>query len=242
MRTALQIFLLLLAIQAWGQSDRYTIRSGNSLYDKGEFALAEEKYNEVTLSDPQNYKAWFNRGAAQYRQDLFDEAITSFDRSLRETENPLEQSAIYHNIGNIHLKKEEWKNAVDAYKNALRKNPNDEQTRENLAYAMNKLQQGEGEGGEDGENQENQDQEGDQNKDGDQQNDENKEGESEQQKGNEGEEQQNSQKPGEAVEGSMTREEAERLLEAIMQQEQKVQDKLKQEKLKGKKYKQDKDW
>ena len=261
------------------QSERKITRNGNSQYDSGNFVDAEVNYKKAIEKNSNLLEAQFNLGDALAKQERFDEALASFDLVSSTTDDPELKANALHNKGNVLLQQQDFEGALESYKDALRVNPKDHQTRYNYAYAKQQLaeqqeqeDQEESEENQDDENKE----EGDENKDnqekgdkkkedsenqdqeeteddkeqeeGDkQEEDENSEDESEQEQkdkgqtdGEESEEQQDQQaKP---KEDKMTAEEAMRLLEALKQEENKVQDKMKKYKIKGTKQKIEKDW
>ena len=261
------------------QSERKITRNGNSQYDSGNFVDAEVNYKKAIEENSNLLEAQFNLGDALVKQERFDEALASFDLVSSTTDDPELKANALHNKGNVLLQQQDLEGALESYKDALRVNPKDHQTRYNYAYAKQQLaeqqeqeDQEESEENQDDENKE----EGDENKDnqekgdkkkedsenqdqeeteddkeqeeGDkQEEDENSEDESEQEQkdkgqtdGEESEEQQDQQaKP---KEDKMTAEEAMRLLEALKQEENKVQDKMKKYKIKGTKQKIEKDW
>ena len=261
------------------QSERKITRNGNSQYDSGNFVDAEVNYKKAIEENSNLLEAQFNLGDALVKQERFDEALASFDLVSSTTDDPELKANALHNKGNVLLQQQDFEGALESYKDALRVNPKDHQTRYNYAYAKQQLaeqqeqeEQEESEENQDDENKE----EGDENKDnqekgdkkkedsenqdqeeteddkeqeeGDkQEEDENSEDDSEQEQKDKGqtdaeesEEQQDQQaKP---KEDKMTAEEANRLLEALKQEENKVQDKMKKYKIKGTKQKIEKDW
>lgn len=261
------------------QSERKITRNGNSQYDSGNFVDAEVNYKKAIEENSNLLEAQFNLGDALVKQERFDEALASFDLVSSTTDDPELKANALHNKGNVLLQQQDLEGALESYKDALRVNPKDHQTRYNYAYAKQQLaeqqEQEEQEESEENQDEENKE-EGDENKDnqekgdkkkedsenqdqeeteddkeqeeGDkQEEDENSEDESEQEQkdkgqtdGEESEEQQDQQaKP---KEDKMTAEEAMRLLEALKQEENKVQDKMKKYKIKGTKQKIEKDW
>lgn len=261
------------------QSERKITRNGNSQYDSGNFVDAEVNYKKAIEENSNLLEAQFNLGDALVKQERFDEALASFDLVSSTTDDPELKANALHNKGNVLLQQQDLEGALESYKDALRVNPKDHQTRYNYAYAKQQLaeqqEQEEQEESEENQDEENKE-EGDENKDnqekgdkkkedsenqdqeetendkeqeeGDkQEEDENSEDDSEQEQkdkgqtdGEESEEQQDQQaKP---KEDKMTAEEAMRLLEALKQEENKVQDKMKKYKIKGTKQKIEKDW
>jgi tetratricopeptide (TPR) repeat protein len=211
--TRLVIFIFLMAgcsaaIAQSGQ-DRSMVRQGNRHYNEGNYAEAELDYRRALEADPENARALFNLGNALYRQGRYDEAASLFDALTRLAPSDINLASAYHNLGNSHLGAQRYGEGIEAYKNALRISPSDDDTRYNLEYAMKHLQEpppgeqqageGEGDGDESGETDPPQDQEEDQ------------EGETRPQS------------------GQLSRQEAERILDALNQMEQKVQESLTRE-------------
>jgi len=275
--------LLLLFAFAFGafvsaQSERKITRKGNMQYDTGDFVEAEINYKKAISKNSNLLEAQFNLGDALAKQERFEEAIASFDLVSATSEDETLKADALHNKGNVLLQQQDLEGAVESYKEALRINPKDHQTRYNYAYAKNALeqqQQQEQEQNEDNEDENKEDKDGNQeNKEkGDQKNedsenqdqekseDENKENKEEQQHkgenkedesekeqkdkgqtdGDESDEEKHEpqQKP---AENKLSPEEAQRLLEALKQEENKVQAKMKKHKIKGAKVKIEKDW
>ncbi|MCE2496591.1 MAG: tetratricopeptide repeat protein [Flavobacteriales bacterium] len=263
MKYALLIVWIALASSASGQNPNALIRSGNEAYIKGSFDDAEVAYSEALRADGALAKARFNLGDALFRQERLDDALAEFQTAAEISDDPDLRAKSYHNIGNIHAATQQWDQAVEAYKQSLRANPTDGETRHNLAYAQQQLKQQQ--------QQEKDKDKNEQNENKDQQNDEQQEDQQQQQEQQDQQEQQQQQQqdqeqeqkdqqqqqqqhgedeqkqqPQEGeqqpIEGQISREEALRLLEALQQQEQQVQEKLKKEKVKAKKTKKEKDW
>lgn len=132
--------MLLLPAMLWAQAERKYIRDGNALYASGKYKEAAEKYAEAMRIKKDYLAAYLNQGNALYQQDSLDAAIKQFELAASlSTDKDLKAKA-YHNLGNAYLKAGKYEESIEAYKNALRNNPNDPDTRYNLAYAQSKLQ------------------------------------------------------------------------------------------------------
>ena len=284
----LNSILLLLFVFTFGtfvsaQSERKITRKGNTQYETGDFVEAEVNYKKAIEENSNLLEAQFNLGDALAKQERFDEAIAAFDLVSTTSEDESLIASALHNKGNMLLQQQDLEGAVESYKEALRINPKDHQTRYNYAYAKNALaqqqqqEQQEQDQEQDEENQDENNEDKEENKDdkekGDQKNDDsenqdqekseeekdkekeeqqdkgkNKEDESEQEQqdkgqtdGDESEEEQQEQQP-KPKENQLSPEEAKRLLEALKQEENKVQAKMKKHKIKGTKVKIEKDW
>ncbi|GGD81221.1 tetratricopeptide repeat protein [Planktosalinus lacus] len=227
--------------------------------EEDDFASAEAAYRTVIATDPQNATAKFNLGNAYYKRDKNSEASKRFIQAAEVAETKAEKHKIFHNLGNAFMNKKQYKPAVEAYKNALRYNPKDDETRYNLALAKKMLEEhgDSGGGGDDEQEQENQneEQEGEnqeeQNQGNEGQDNKDKSGEGEEEKQNpeqsdqgDPKEEKEGQDQGQPkpVEGKLSPQQIKNLLEAMNNEEKKVQDKINAEKQKGVKVKTDKDW
>ncbi|HSV87193.1 MAG TPA: tetratricopeptide repeat protein, partial [Bacteroidales bacterium] len=124
-----------------GQADRRSVRQGNRLYQEQQFGDAEIKYRESLQENPGNIEGMFNLGNSLYRQERYKEASQKFEALTRISQDDQKRAYAYHNWGNSLLKSQDFAGSVSAFKNALRINPMDDQTRFNLAYALQKLQE-----------------------------------------------------------------------------------------------------
>jgi tetratricopeptide (TPR) repeat protein len=225
---------------AYSQSWRRDVRKGNEMYDKKSFKEAEKKYIEATKKKPENFDAQFNLADAYYKQKKYEEAIQKFNKLKDKTKDKEKLSKLYHNLGNSYLNNKKYEESIQSYKEALKLNPKDIDTKYNLAYASSMLQK------QKQEQQKNKDKQ--KNKDGKEKEKQNQQGGDDKDKGNQ---QKGPQKVGEKPEGEkeqkpnpnqMKKEEAEQLLRALDRNEKNVQDKLKIQKIRGKKVKIEKDW
>ena len=216
----------------YGQSKKKLIKEGNKLYNDSSFNLAEMKYRKSLEKDQDYFNAAFNLADAVYKQERYQEATSFFEALKDNAKNNQELSQINHNLGNSLFKDNKIDQAIDAYKNSLRQNPNDEETRYNLAYAQKIKQQ------QQQQQQQNQDQDQDQDEDK-----EEKDQNQDQEKKNDNKEQkENDQKNQEEKKDEMSKEDAKKMLEALQQKEKELQEKLQKKKTKGQKIKILKDW
>jgi len=259
------IFIVLtlgLYLSAMAQSERKITRKGNTQYETGNFIDAEINYKKALAKNADLLEAQFNLGDALVKQKRFDEALESFEKVSAATDDPnLKANALY-NKGNVLLSQQDLEGALESYKDALRIDPKDHETRYNYAYVKKRLdqQQQEQEQNEEDQddnkddkeqNEENKDKGDQKNEDSEDQDQENSENENkdkeedQQDKGQTDGEDSDEEKKGEQPkprENKLSPEEAQRLLDALNQQEDKVQDKMKKHKLKGAKVKIEKDW
>ena len=209
-KKAVAAMLLLMAVSASAQSDRQYVRQGNKQFQTGDFANAEVSYRKAIEKNPRNPQAVYNLGNALLAQNKDSAAVVQFESAAKMETNPLRKYQSFHNLGVICQSHKMYGEAIEAYKNALRLNPDDDETRYNLVLCQRQKQKQD-------QNQQNQDQ---QNKD-DQKKDDKKD---QQQQDKDKQEQQKKQ---EQPKPQMSKENAEQLLNAAMQQEKQTQDRMK---------------
>ncbi len=229
-----------------GQSVRSLNNSGVDSYQKKQFIDAEVNFKKGLDKSKESFELNYNLGDAYYKQQRYDEAIKSFQNSLVHTDDGNLKSKVFHNIGNSLLKSEKIKESIDAYKNSLKLNPNDKDTKYNLSYALSVLKQ-------QNQQQQNKNQK-DKNKDKQDQNDQNKNDQNKdnQQNQNKNDQQKDQQKQQnkdqqtqqdnlkQPDKNKISKEEAERILEALKNNEKDLQKKLR--KKVGVPVTTDKDW
>lgn len=210
------------------KSYREHLRSGNRLYADSLYDKAEVEYRKALELDPNGSQALFNLGNALLYQDKAQEAMDQYVMAEKRENEKGNLAQIHHNMGVICQASKDYARAVEYYKQALRENSTDHETRYNLALAMKQLkeQQQQQEQQQNEEQQEQKEQEQQQ-----QQNQEQQEQEQQQQQEQQAQEE----------EENMSKENAEQLLESAMQDEKDVQEKVKKMmQIKGRKL--DKDW
>jgi tetratricopeptide (TPR) repeat protein len=232
--------LLLLVITftslSFAQSTRGLVNDGVELYNDKKFSDAEVSFKKGVDNDPENFEAKFNLGDAYYKQQRYDEALKSFQTALANARNENEKAKIYHNIGNSFIKSQKIKESIGAYKEALKLNPNDQETKYNLSYALNMLKNQDQNKQQKNKNNQNQnDKNKEQNQDQQNQNQQNQQQQKQDQQQQEQQQQQQKQK-----EQEMSKKEAERILDALKDNEKDLQKQLR--KIRGQRVKTEKDW
>lgn len=139
MRNILYIVLLLNSVLLFGQEKDKNLYNGNQLFKEKKYADAEADFR-VTESkkSPKKATAGYNLGNSVYRQNQQGEAQIRYIQALEHAKTKEEKHRIYHNLGNTFMLDKNYEAAAEAYKNALRNNPNDEETRYNYALAKRK--------------------------------------------------------------------------------------------------------
>lgn len=242
----------------------------NQQLEEEQFVSAEANYRRAISKSDENIAAPYNLGNALYSKENYSEAFGRFKQAGEKAPDKSSKHRAFHNMGNVFMKNKEYDKAVEAYKEALRNNPTDEETRYNLALAkeMLKKEQSEQQDNQDEDNQDQQDQkeqnqdqqdQGDEDNENQQQNqdqqkDQGDQGENEKEdnKEEEGEEKQEEQKQPQSEEGEegekaprpnqLSPQQIQNLLEAMQNEERKVQEKLDAQKVKGIPTKSKKDW
>jgi tetratricopeptide (TPR) repeat protein len=214
-------------------------RLGNQEFSKGNYADAEAQYKKALDRKNNMPEAAFNLGDAVYKQKRYEEAEKQFQLCAQNNVDPIIKAKSYHNLGNTYLEQEKWKEAVDAYKNALKNNANDAETKYNLAYANAKLKAQQNGG--DGKDNKNQDKKEQENKDQKQNENKDNKGDKKEEQNNEQKDQKGDQKK-QGEQPRLSKEEAEKLLQAIENEEQKTNQKMQQKTVKGQMIKVEKDW
>jgi Ca-activated chloride channel homolog len=227
------------------QQEKKLIHEGNKQYENKKFGEAEKEYSKALNKNKDSYKGAFNLGDAYYQQGKYEQAAEQFQLLTHRATSKDTLSKAFHNLGNALLKSKKYEEGVNAYKNALKNNPNDEETRYNLAYAQQMLKQ---------QQQQNKDKNKDQKKD-DKENKDNKEQQNkdkndekdkkendkkenkEQDKKDENKENKQEEKP---KKEEISKEDANRLLDALQNDEKNLQ--YKRKKAKGVKVDIEKDW
>ncbi|WP_338732395.1 tetratricopeptide repeat protein [Mangrovimonas cancribranchiae] len=279
MKPLLSIILLCITSFCWAQDEAEKARQlalqkanglvyeANELLGEDDYVSAEMEYRKAISEQPNHTVGAYNLGTSYYQNGSLDEALYRLQQAAKAATSKNEKHKAFHNIGNILYKNKRCKEAVEAYKNALRNNPSDDETRYNYALAKECAEQQKQENEQNQDDQEKnkdqndeqqdqkdkQDQQDDQNKDNKDEGDQDKkEGEDKKdedgkpkddkqdQKGNQGDNKDKQQpKP---KQGQLSPQQVKNLLEAMNNQEQKVQEKMNAEKQKGVKVQTDKDW
>ena len=212
MKIILFILAILIGIPIFAQQKQSLLREGTKLYSDSSYSQAEIKYRKALEKDQDYFKSSFNLADAVYKQERYEEASSLFNALKDNASSKDDLAKVYHNLGNSLAKENKYEKAINAYKNSLRINPTDDETRYNLALTKKNKQKQE----EQNKDQENKDQE---NKD-----------------------QENKDQENKKKQDKISKEDAEKMLDAIQQKEKELQEKLQKKKVKGKKIKLLKDW
>jgi Ca-activated chloride channel family protein len=232
------IILFLNGFVLFAQNAKTYIYQGNQLYEQKKFKEAEASYRKAAAKKEQHVVGNFNLGDALYKQKKFDNAAKNFTDIASASVAPQVKARAYHNLGNSMLETKKYQESIDAYKKSLLNNPKDDATRYNLAYAQEMLkkqqQQNKDQNKNDKKNQDKNSKNNPDKKNGDK-NDQQKN--PDQQNKQDQKDQQNQQEK-----NGISKDDAQRMLDALNNQEQGTQEKLKNKKLKGGQAQIAKDW
>lgn len=212
---------------------RQHLRNGNKIYADSIYDKSEIEYRKALEQNYKDADVHYNLGNALLFQNKGEKALAEYEKAAKYETDKQRLAQIYHNTGVVMHASKDYANAVEAYKRSLRNNPNDDETRYNLALAMRQLKQQQQEQQQQQQDQQQQEQQ-------DQQQQEQQEQQQQEQQ-EEQQQQQQQQQQEQRQEQKMSKENAQQLLESAMQDEREVQEKVKKHmQLKGRKL--EKDW
>lgn len=221
-RVATLVLALIVSSATFAQNDRRYIVQGNKLFREGQFDQAEVAYRKAIEKNPRNPQAHYNLGNSLMAQKKDSAAVQSFQKSTELETSKIRKAMAFHNMGVVCQQHKMYGEAIEAYKNSLRLNPKDDATRYNLELCKRQQR-----------NQKNQDKQ-DQNKQKDKNGNDNKD---EKQKNKDKQDQKKNNN-----ENKMSKENAEQMLNAAMQQEKSTQQRMKKAMQKPRTNKLDKEW
>ncbi|MBT8254447.1 MAG: tetratricopeptide repeat protein [Bacteroidia bacterium] len=270
------IFLVLLACtNTLAQEKDPSLAESNQLIYEGneivndDFISAEKEYRKAISKAPANAVGSYNLAHAYYNSGHLDESLQRHLQAVKNATNKQERHAAFHNVGNILMDQKLCKEAVEAYKNALRNNPSDDESRYNLVLAQECAKE---QGGGDGQDEDSDEKNEDENKESENENNEEEKDQGDQNEENDGEgddkedknegedkdddqgkpsdekDEKKDDQPGDRKKkpqqqpGKLSPQQVKNLLEAMNNQEKKVQEKINAKKTKGVKIKTEKDW
>ncbi len=245
------------------QYQKYSALAAEEIQN-GDFAQAEALYRKALDKNPEGDKASYNFGNLYFENQKKKQSAIRYVESAKSSEDKMVKHRNYHNLGNLMMDQKQYAKAVEAYKNALRNNPKDEETRYNLALAKQKREKQKNEGGGKDKNKDQQEnkkkKDEDKNKGGE--GDKDKKEEDQQNRKDGKDKKENKQKQDDAKKdpkegdskkqkkpskpkqqkGKMSEQQIKNLLQAIQNKEKNTQEKLNAKKVKGAKVKTEKDW
>lgn len=249
MKQLISIVVLFYTSLTLGQEVDKILPKANDKFEEKKYADAEADYRVSISKTRKNPIASYNLGNSIYRQNQASEAKSSYLKALQNADSKERKHQAFHNLGNVFMKEKNYSQAVESYKNALRNDPTDEESRYNYALAKKMLKDNppkddngdkkkdKKEEKKDQKDKDKKNEKKDQNKD---QQDEKKNGDQDKKedKGN-NDQPNNEPKP---KPGGISKERLQNLLDAVNNEEKKIQDKVNAKKIKGRPVQTEKDW
>ncbi len=253
MKNLLLYILLTFSLAVSAQEKDKTLPDGNEEYKQNKFVDAEANYRISQSKFPKKAAASYNLGNTIYKQNQISEAKFAYAKAIKNATTRPEKHKAYHNLGNVFMKEKDYTQAVEAYKEALRNDPTDDETRYNYALAKQKLKENPPKNDNKDKNKD-KDKDKDKNKDKDKDKDKNKDkdkdkkddkgdkdkdkdGKNDPKKDDKSDQGQPKPQP-----GGISKERVQNLLDAVNNEEKKIQDKVNAQKIKGSPKKTEKDW
>ena len=223
------IFQLFCLVQiTYAQKSSYKlITDGNAQYNQKKYSDAEVEYRKSLITGKNLKEGNYNLGNSYFKQGKYDEAVKQFESvgAMKDLSSE-EKAKVYHNLGNSFLKDKKYEESIGAYKNALKANPKDNDTRYNLAYAQSMLQQ------QQDKNKNNKDDKNKDQKDKDKKdqekkdNKENKENKDQQKESEKDQDKKDQDKNSQAQKDKISKDDADKILQALNNDEKKTQKKM----------------
>ena len=251
MKNFVLYLLLLFYFAVSAQEKDKNLPTANEEYAQNKFVDAEANYRISHSKFPKRTVASYNLGNAIYKQNQIEEAKFAYAKAIENTKSRAQKHKVFHNLGNVFMKEKNYTEAVEAYKNALRNDPKDEESRYNYALAKKMLKENppKDDKNKDKNKDKEEDKKEDKKKDGDKDKKDNK-GDKDKKNNKEkpsDKEGKNNDKPKEEgkpkpLPGGISQQRLENLLDAVNNEEKKIQDKVNAKKIKGTPRKTEKDW
>lgn len=231
---SLALFCGFLSLSA--QEDKKEVRRGNSLFKKDNYKDAEIFYRKALVKDSTSFAATYDLASSLYMQKDYEGALNILDKASSQVEESAYAGDYYFNRGNMDLQKQDYKAAVEDFKQSLLKNPGDIKAKESYIYAKKMLQQEQNQQGQD---QQEQDQNQNQDQNQDQQNQDQQQNRQNQDKS------QNDQQHGEQQpqQSQISPQQAQQMIKAIQAKEKETKEKVEKAKAQQESSRQkDKNW
>jgi len=212
-------FLVILPSLSFAQKENKLLRQGNKLYEQGNYKDAEMDYRKALEVNNESTRGQFNLGTAVYKQKNYDQSAKIFGALSDAKIDQKTKANALHNLGNSFIESKQYDKSIQAYENSLLNNPSDKDTKYNLEYARMMLRKQQEKQNQKDKNKQNKDQQDKKDKQ-----DQNKDQQNKDQSQNKSQQDQNKK---------ITREDAERMLEALKNNEKKTLVKLNKEKNKN---------
>ena len=242
MKKIITLLLVLISFATKAQEKDKFLPKGNEEFAEKKYADAEANYRISQSKFKKKAVSSYNLGTSIYKQNQHSEAKYQFAKAIQDAKTKPEKHKAFHNLGNVLMKEKEYQGAVDAYKNALRNNPNDEETRYNYALAKKMLKDNPPPE-KPKENKKDQEKEKkEEKKEPEKDNDKNKDKNKDKKDGNDDKDKDKGNQPQQPKPSGASKQRIDNLLDAVNNEEKKVQEKVNAQKALANPKKPEKDW
>lgn len=242
MKKCITLLLILISFAIKAQENDKFLLKGNEEFAEKKYAEAEANYRISLSKFKKKAVSSYNLGTSIYKQNQHSEAKYQFAKAIQVAKTKPEKHKAFHNLGNVLMKEKEYQGAVEAYKNALRNNPNDEETRYNYALAKKMLKDNPP-SEKPKENKKDQDKDKkEENKNQDKENDKNKDKNKDKKEGKDNQDKDKGNQPQQPKPSGASKQRIDNLLDAVNNEEKKVQEKVNAQKALANPQKPEKDW
>ncbi|MEJ7626387.1 MAG: VWA domain-containing protein [Ferruginibacter sp.] len=135
------VLFLLISFSAYSQEDKELVKKGNAEFKRKDHPAAIISYKKAAEMNTDNQAAIYNLGGALYKNGDSSKAITTYEVATKSAKDPLDKSNAFYNKGVVYHNSKKLPECIEAYKSALRINPNDEDARQNLQKALQEQKQ-----------------------------------------------------------------------------------------------------
>lgn len=242
MKKIITLLLILISFATKAQEKDKFLPKGNEEFAEKKYADAEANYRISQSKFKKKAVSSYNLGTSIYKQNQHSEAKYQFAKAIQDAKTKPEKHKAFHNLGNVLMKEKEYQGAVEAYKNALRNNPNDEETRYNYALAKKMLKDNPPPE-KPKENKKDQEKEKkEEKKEPEKDNDKNKDKNKDKKDGNDDKDNDKENQPQQPKPSGASKQRIDNLLDAVNNEEKKVQEKVNAQKALANPKKPEKDW
>jgi batC len=130
-------FVFMIPVSAQVSSDVHTHR-GNQSFEKGDFDDASYHYLKTLEDKSDDFRAQYNLGNTLYKKNQYSDAVSTYQKALKNAKTKEQKTAALYNLGNAYYKNKQQKEAIDSYKQALKLDPNNQTILKNLQIALQK--------------------------------------------------------------------------------------------------------
>ena len=141
MKSIIVVLFTVFTFQGFAQQWVDSLKVARTAYKNKEYDKANRYYRSAQNLAPKDVDLSEEIAQSTYRSRDFDNAEKVYQQAASDKKDKLEKAKMQHNLGNTRMKKKDYSGAIEAYKDALRNNPNDEETQYNLSEAIRQKKQ-----------------------------------------------------------------------------------------------------